>query len=369
MTALSNIGVLNDATASSALAWPAVGRVMARGLPAATVTRTAGLRLGQLADSRLRIPVRALHALWNQSAELLGEHHIGLQTLSLLNHANSWPEPFSLYEALFRASDTMREGVDRLAKYARILRDGFGGHIEDRGEVSLICFELAENEPWPLVELHVGMGMLLHRRVLPGHSGVREVWFRRPPPLELSLFDGFFGVPLRFNAPDNGLLVDTESLSAPLPDANPSLLAALEWRASAQLESLPDLEDVLDRVRRAVLDGIAEGDVRVERIAKKLALSPRTLHRRLQAEGESFQSVLDATRCDLAKRDLASGRYTVSEVSRRVGFTSVSAFSRAFKLWTDCTPLAFQQHSASTFGASARVAPRQTGLTPPAEHN
>jgi AraC-like DNA-binding protein len=301
----------------------------------------------------VRISVRSLHLLWNHSAELLGEPHLGLQTLSLLNTTNSWPEPFSLYENLFRASDTMRDGIARLSKYARILRDGFGGHIEDRGEVSLICFELAENEPWPLVELHVGMAMLLQRRVLPDRETVREVWLRRSLPQDRQLFDQFFGVPVRFNAPDNGLLVNTSTLSEPLPGADASLMSTLEWRANAQLESLPDLENILERVKRAMLDGIADGDVRVERIAKKLALSPRTLHRRLQAGGESFQSVLDAIRCDLAKRDLASGRYAVGEVSRRVGFTSVSAFSRAFKLWTDRTPLAFQQQSMSFTSAQA----------------
>jgi len=347
MTALSYTGPLNDATASSALAWPAVGRIMARGLPAPTVTRPAGLRLSQLADSRVRIPVRSLHLLWNHSAELLNEPHLGLQTLALLNDTVSWPEPFSLYESLFRCSNTMREGIERLARYARILRDAFGGHIEERGDLSLVCFELPENEPWPLVELHVGMATLLQRRVLPGHSGVREVWFRRSVPQDRALFEGFFGVPLRFNAPENALLLETSSLAEALPGADAGVMNTLEWRANAQLESLPALESVLERVKRALLDGIADGDVRVERVAKKLALSPRTLHRRLQAEGESFQSVLDSTRRDLAKRDLASGRYTVGEVSRRVGFTSVSAFSRAFKLWTDSTPLAFQQHSLS----------------------
>ncbi|MFT3926157.1 MAG: helix-turn-helix domain-containing protein [Myxococcales bacterium] len=191
------------------------------------------------------------------------------------------------------------------------------------------------------------MAMLLQRRVLPGHAGTREVWFRRSVPQNRALFERFFGVPLRFNAPENALLVDTASLSERLPHADAGVMNTLEWRANAQLESLPDLENVLERVKRALLDGIAEGDVRVERIAKKLALSPRTLHRRLQAEGESFQSLLDSTRCDLAKRDLASGRYAVGEVSRRVGFTSVSAFSRAFKLWTDSTPLAFQQRAMS----------------------
>ena len=364
MSAPSYIGQLNEAMASSALAWPAVGRVMARGLAAPSVTRPAGLRLGQLADARVRIPIRSLYLLWNYSAELLGEPHLGLQALSVLDHAGSWPEPYSLYENLFRNSRTIGEGVVRLSKYARLLRDGLGGRVEPRGDASLICFDLADNEPWPLVEMHVGMGMQLHRRVMPGQASVREVWFRRPAPQDRALFDRFFGVPVRFGAAENGLLVDTSALSEPLAGADSRLLTTLEWRADAQLETLPDLENVIERVKRAVVEGIAEGDVRVERIAKKLALSPRTLHRRLQAEGESFQSLLDATRSDLAKRDLASGRYTVSEVSRRVGFTSVSAFSRAFKLWTDTTPLAFQQQAVS-FMSSPAVAPAATmGVKP-----
>jgi AraC-like DNA-binding protein len=340
-----------ESTASCVLTWPAVAQALMRGIPAQDVTRPAGLRLSQLADGRVRVPLRALHAVWGVATERLAEPHLGLAALTVLDSQGSWPEPFSLYENLFRVSETLGAGIERMARYARILRDGFGGHVEERGATSLVCFEFGEGEPWSLVELHVGMCMLLQRRVLPGRSVVREVWFKRPAPVSRRLFDQVFGVPIRFGAMQDGLLLDTEALQERLPGANAGTALTLEWRADALLQTLPDIACVGDRVRDAVLQGLTEGDVRVERIAKKLALSPRTLHRRLQAEGDSFQGVLDRTRCELAKRDLASGRFTVGEVSRRVGFTSVSAFSRAFKLWTDCTPVSYQQRASFDVGS------------------
>jgi AraC-like DNA-binding protein len=100
---------------------------------------------------------------------------------------------------------------------------------------------------------------------------------------------------------------------------------------------------VAERVRGAIRETLPAGDVRVNAIAKRLAMSPRTLHRRLQAEGLSYQQLLDDTRCEMASRDLLRGGQSVREVGQRIGFNNVSAFSRAFKAWTGCTPVEFQQ--------------------------
>jgi AraC-like DNA-binding protein len=72
-------------------------------------------------------------------------------------------------------------------------------------------------------------------------------------------------------------------------------------------------------------------------------------------EGETYQSVLDKTRAVLAKRELSSGKYTIRDVALRVGFANVSAFHRAFKGWTGCTPTDFQ---ARTMAQAGRATPR-----------
>jgi AraC-like DNA-binding protein len=306
--------------------------------------------MNQLADGKSRIPLRALQGMWARTAECLADPHVGLTALSLLDaeKPSSWPEPFSLYEHLLRSSDTLRTGIERMNRYARLLRDGLSGHIEARGDRSVVVIDLAHDEPWSIVQLHVGMATLLARRVLKDHTEICEVWFRRPAPRDRRDFDAFFGVPVRFGSAHDGIVCETAVLDRPLPEANVLNCRSLEWRADMMLADLPAQECTVERVRAALRMALPEGDVRSQAIAKRLALSPRTLHRRLQAEGESYQSVLDAMRCELASRDLALGNYSVRQVGQRIGFNNLSAFSRAFKTWTGYTPGEFQQRRANS---------------------
>src|SRR5690606_31796882 len=148
-----------------------------------------------------------------------------------------------------------------------------------------------------------------------------------------------------FGARFDGFVSRSDVLDLSLPQRNPTGLGHFTFRADAWLRELPDSGSMVVRVREAVLRALATGEVGAPAIAKHLALSQRTLHRRLQAEGESFQSIYDSVRCELAKRELASGGVPVHEVGRRVGFTNTSAFYRAFKTWTGHTPAEFQQRS------------------------
>ncbi|WP_010595148.1 helix-turn-helix domain-containing protein, partial [Rhodococcus sp. P14] len=64
----------------------------------------------------------------------------------------------------------------------------------------------------------------------------------------------------------------------------------------------------------------------------------RTVHRRLADEGETFSSVLDATRADLATRMVGSGRHSLTEVSDLLSFSAPSNFSRWFRNRFGCSP-------------------------------
>ena len=96
--------------------------------------------------------------------------------------------------------------------------------------------------------------------------------------------------------------------------------------------------DTTRRVREALMLELRGGEPTIERIAKKLAVTPRTLQRRLQDEGSSFQGVLDAVRADLAQRYLTDNRLGVSEVAFLLGYADASAFARAFRRWYGKAP-------------------------------
>lgn len=77
--------------------------------------------------------------------------------------------------------------------------------------------------------------------------------------------------------------------------------------------------------------------------ASAMHMTPRTLIRRLQADGTSFQAIKDALRRDIAIRDLQAGRKSVEAIAHDVGFSSAANFHRAFQRWTGSTPSSYRR--------------------------
>ena len=77
-------------------------------------------------------------------------------------------------------------------------------------------------------------------------------------------------------------------------------------------------------------------------IARRLAMSERTLHRRLAEKEVSFRTQVDLTRRELAENMLGQSSYSLSEVAFLTGFSEQSAFNRAFKRWQGQTPRSFR---------------------------
>jgi AraC-like DNA-binding protein len=117
----------------------------------------------------------------------------------------------------------------------------------------------------------------------------------------------------------------------------------LDRHARDLLARLPDTSRTTSAVRQAVLDGLRQGDVLIDTIARRLAMSARTLQRRLGDEGTTFDALLDATRKELAFSYLAGDSLASSEVAFALGFSDSTAFHRAFKRWTGTTPGAWRQ--------------------------
>lgn len=93
-----------------------------------------------------------------------------------------------------------------------------------------------------------------------------------------------------------------------------------------------------DRVRGALLELLPSGKASMQAVSSRLAVGTRTLQRRLGAEGGSFESVLNATREELARRYLGSSTLSGAETSFLLGFEAPNSFFRAYRDWTGETP-------------------------------
>ena len=105
----------------------------------------------------------------------------------------------------------------------------------------------------------------------------------------------------------------------------------------------PHTRDVVDQVRELVQLLLPLRRCTMPRVARALGVTTRTLHRVLAARQESFAAIVDDTRAGLAERYLAIDRYTVSDVSDRLGFAASSAFSRWFRRRFGVSPTAWRE--------------------------
>ncbi|MEC4017027.1 AraC family transcriptional regulator [Streptomyces sp. H27-D2] len=170
--------------------------------------------------------------------------------------------------------------------------------------------------------------------------------FAYPAPPYASEYALLFGCPVRFGAARTGAGFDPRWLAAPVIQ-DESTLTDLLHRAPADLLSRRDYGTTVAEQVRQVLVRALRGDgatrlPEVPAVAARLAVSPATLRRRLQAEGASFQRLKDAVRRDAAITGLVEGRETIAELASRLGFSEDTAFHRAFRRWTGTTPGAYR---------------------------
>ncbi|MFC3679593.1 helix-turn-helix transcriptional regulator [Bacterioplanoides pacificum] len=121
------------------------------------------------------------------------------------------------------------------------------------------------------------------------------------------------------------------------------LVLACENQALSMLAVLPQQDDLIERLRKALLKALQSGQANSAFVARQLNVSERTLFRRLQQYGFSFKQILMQTRTELAKKHLQAGQLTLAEIALLLGYSEQSAFNRAFKRETGLTPRQFQR--------------------------
>jgi AraC-like DNA-binding protein len=173
------------------------------------------------------------------------------------------------------------------------------------------------------------------------------VGFRHARPSYASRYADIFGCPLHFNALHNEIVFRRELLDWDHCLGNETLKQSMEETASKTLSSRTQDERISERIRlllrfQSDLDAVTTGS-----IARKLAVSERSLRRKLQSEGVSLTQLVDSARREIACKELARPEACIESTAQRVGFTDRAAFYRAFKRWTGETPLAYRTRCAS----------------------
>lgn len=289
-----------------------------------------------------RIPYESLIVLWEQVMRASGDPSFPIAT-----GAAAKPDEYDAVGFACMMQPTLREAIHQCVRYARVWTDVSEWAVESTDHTTAMVFMCPEPQRLGVrcATENVLAEMLAAGRVLTGVDyPVAAVRFRHAAPRDTSHHERFFRGPIVWGAPRNEIVVSREHADLPLPKADPAIAAFFDRHIRQVIDrQIADTDRITPRVRAFLIDEIRRGAPSLEAAATKLGTSSRTLKRRLQEEGTSYQDLADAVRCDLAKRYLEETRLSLGEVAFLLGFSEPSAFHRAFKRWTGRTPLAHRQ--------------------------
>ena len=304
----------------------------------ADVARRAGLDPGRmlrefdlpqrcLEDAEIKIPIDAVRCLLEASADRSGVEAFGL----LMAEARRLSDlgPLGL---LVREQPTLRLAAEAFARYGRRLNESLLLAIEEAGDVVVLREELIVGHAGSVrqsTELAIGVAFRMLRTLLGPEWRARRVCFAHDAPADRSAHERVFGRHVEFGHDFNGIVCARADLDRPNSNADPAMAKYAQQLLETSLAGSAD--DVCGQVRELVVMLLGGGSCTIERVAQHMGVDRRTIHRRLASEGQTFSSIVDTVRRELAERYLQDRGRSLIEVSSLLGFAAPSGFSRWYR--------------------------------------
>ena len=302
------------------------------GLSTADVLRRAGLPADLFQRGQVWLDEDQFFGFWRAIEAESGDPDLPLRLAECFT-ADAFAPP--IFAAL--VSPDLDTAARRLQQYKPLVGP-MRLDVESDGGTTMISFRWpsATTPPPMLVASELLFWVALVRAGTRHH--VRATCMTMPdPPANLEAYREYVGTTLR-RSPSTSVNVSAMDARRPFLTANDGLWQAFEPDLQRRLGELERDAVTADRVRAVLLESLPAGDGTMGAVARQLAMSTRTLHRRLQSEGTTFQRVLDATREALARHYLATPDLLAGESSFLLGYAETSSFYRAFHDWTGSTP-------------------------------
>lgn len=163
-----------------------------------------------------------------------------------------------------------------------------------------------------------------------------EALFAHRRPNDVRPFKQFFRAPLRFDAEHNGVVFPVSWLQCPVAGADAELRGLLQKQMDA-LEAAHG-GDLREEVRAVLRTALLAGHAKADQIAALFSMHSRTLNRRLNACGTSFQLLVDEGRFEIARQMLENTDVDIKQIAVILEYADASAFARAFRRWSGTTP-------------------------------
>jgi AraC-like DNA-binding protein len=251
-------------------------------------------------------------------------------------------------------SPTIRAGIENFERYLQVYNEAakwFFTWEGNRGYIRYLLTDLGINSLRQSNEHGMTIAFNMLRMMVGSHWAPKEVQFAHEAPKQTSEHLRIFHAPVSFGCKTNAIVIDRQFVEREVPAADQRLYQILKRYLDQVLSEMPREDNLLASVHRATAETMRDGDLKLARVAKQMAMSARTLQRQLKERGVDFKQLTDETRRRFAINYLKERKHTLTEVAFLLGYSEVSAFNRAFKRWTGSTPLEYRRSINATLNS------------------
>jgi AraC-like DNA-binding protein len=296
----------------------------------------AGLPVAALDSDELLVPDVVMATVLEIAAEALGCPDLGLRIAARQDLGMLGPLALAIQN-----SPTVADALECTSRYLFVHAPSLSLGLvpdpyDDRGVVAL-RYGTAPGLEAPPQSIDLGLGFL-HRAIgalTGGPYGLRTVELPHAPLAPVATYEEFFGVPVRVDRREALLRVPLSLSAQPLTGADENIRRlALAYLA----EQSPGDPRTVPQVRGAIEQSLGTTTPDIAAVGRLLTLHPRTLQRRLAAEGTTYAALLDDVRRQAARRYLTTTDMPMSQVAAALGLSEQSALSRSCRRWFDATP-------------------------------
>lgn len=190
-------------------------------------------------------------------------------------------------------------------------------------------------------DMVLAVGCNLIAELTQGAVGPDEIFLSRPAPQDPGPYQRLANCPVRFNQVQTGLLLRASKLAYPLHAANSNLYDA----ACASLVALLETPrgELSGHIRHLLRPLMLEGQCRMKDVAVQLGLHPRTMRRRLESEGATFEVIKDEVRYATARELLMIRALSIADIAVTLNYASANSFVTSFRRWSGMSPGSWRQ--------------------------
>jgi len=309
------------------------------GVRASAVLRRAGLPQGFIDQPRVILNTEELFALWRAIGEVSANPAIGL-----LLGTETKTERFHPIGLAALSTENFGSAIDQMARYKQLTcpEEILQERDDEEWSIQFRWLLADEIEPpvlneccfaWVLSIARHGTGMRL--------SPLRVEFVQ--PRAQVKTMERHFACPVVCGAARNAIVFRAADAQRPFVTRNAELLGMLAPQFEEELRQENGDENFIERVRVAIQQKLAGRRPNIEDIADALHISSRSLQRRLQDEGASFQRVLEEARHQLARHYLNNSVLELNEAAYLLGYEDSNSFVRAFRTWEGIPPARWRE--------------------------